>query len=193
MATVHQWIKALGRESMTLVINPKYTSLLQEIADIEKEIDYEQSEGKKEFQKLMEKHKIPMEDWCIYDAVRTTKTDALILRSKALKKELRNILPIWEELNGKKPDKNRKKFDERIEEARQVPIEDLFQGNTKKRGGRISANCPFHQEDTPSFFIFTDKNTFKCFGCGARGDSIEFYMKINGCDFKTAVNELTHN
>ncbi len=34
--------------------------------------------------------------------------------------------------------------------------------------------CPFHNDEDPSLKIYTDTNTFNCFGCGAAGDVIEF-------------------
>lgn len=37
--------------------------------------------------------------------------------------------------------------------------------------------CPFHEDDKPSCRIYTETNTFHCFGCGAKGDTIEFIQK----------------
>jgi len=34
--------------------------------------------------------------------------------------------------------------------------------------------CPFHADDTASMKIYTQTNTFNCFGCGKNGDQIEF-------------------
>lgn len=34
--------------------------------------------------------------------------------------------------------------------------------------------CPFHEDQEPSLKIYTNTNTFNCFGCGAAGDVIEF-------------------
>jgi hypothetical protein len=56
--------------------------------------------------------------------------------------------------------------------------------------GRYQANCPFHSEQTPSFFIFQEKRRFKCFGCGAGGDVFDFYTHQTGCTFKEAVKAL---
>jgi DNA primase len=42
--------------------------------------------------------------------------------------------------------------------------------------------CPFHTDKTPSLKIYTDTNTYNCFGCGANGDAIQFiesYEKLN--------------
>ena len=37
--------------------------------------------------------------------------------------------------------------------------------------------CPFHEDDKPSMKIYTETNTFNCFGCGANGDVIEFIQR----------------
>jgi DNA primase len=42
--------------------------------------------------------------------------------------------------------------------------------------------CPFHADKTPSLKIYTDTNTYNCFGCGANGDAIQFiesFEKLN--------------
>lgn len=36
--------------------------------------------------------------------------------------------------------------------------------------------CPVHGEDTPSFRVYEDTNTFYCFGCGAGGDVIKLHQ-----------------
>lgn len=48
--------------------------------------------------------------------------------------------------------------------------------------------CPFHQDDTPSFHIYPD-NHFHCFGCDAHGDVIRFIELKGDVDFKTALEE----
>lgn len=40
--------------------------------------------------------------------------------------------------------------------------------------------CPFHNEKTPSFSIFSKRQLFKCFGCGESGDSIALVSKLKG-------------
>ncbi|MFN4131995.1 MAG: DNA primase [Caldimicrobium sp.] len=60
----------------------------------------------------------------------------------------------------------------------------------KKVGRNYVGLCPFHSERTPSFTVSAEKQIFKCFGCGAAGDVVTFYMKLKGLDFKEALIEL---
>ena len=48
--------------------------------------------------------------------------------------------------------------------------------------------CPFHNEKTPSFYVY--ENGFHCFGCGASGDAISFVMQTQGLGFIEAVEQL---
>jgi hypothetical protein len=81
-------------------------------------------------------------------------------------------------------------FDElELERARQKPITELFDGQLKKSGARFVGLCPFHNEKTPSFYIFPD-NQFHCFGCNAHGDSISFIQKTKNLSFPEAVRFL---
>ena len=47
----------------------------------------------------------------------------------------------------------------------------------KKKGLNYTGCCPFHNERTPSFVVFTSANNYKCFGCGESGDAIRFLEK----------------
>ncbi|MCI6560073.1 MAG: DNA primase, partial [Ruminococcus sp.] len=64
--------------------------------------------------------------------------------------------------------------------------------NLIRRGRNYVCSCPFHSEKTPSCTIYTDTQSFYCFGCGAGGDVITFIMKIENLDFSEAVKELAH-
>jgi DNA primase len=81
--------------------------------------------------------------------------------------------------------------DLRLQKAKEIPIESLFTGNLVKKGKVLMGICPFHDEDTPSFVVYPETNTFNCFGCRANGDAIEFYMKSKNCEFKEALEDLS--
>ncbi|MDP4089849.1 MAG: DNA primase [Bacillota bacterium] len=60
-----------------------------------------------------------------------------------------------------------------------------------KRSGRsYSGLCPFHKEKTPSFVVFSDKQNYKCFGCGEAGNVFTFVMKHRNITFTEAVKYL---
>jgi DNA primase len=73
------------------------------------------------------------------------------------------------------------------EMARAVPIINLTQH--KRAGSNYIAICIFHNDSKPSLTIFRN-NRFKCFACGAHGDSIDFIKKLNGMEFLDAVRYL---
>ena len=62
--------------------------------------------------------------------------------------------------------------------------------NLRKRGRNFFGLCPFHDEKTGSFSINTDKQIYKCFGCGKGGGTINFIMDIERLDFIDAVKFL---
>ena len=59
-----------------------------------------------------------------------------------------------------------------------------------KTGKHLRGLCPFHNEQTPSFFVFPDSQRYKCFGCGTSGDLFDFVMQREGWDMDTALREL---
>jgi hypothetical protein len=77
-----------------------------------------------------------------------------------------------------------------IQLARDVPVEELLDCPTRRSGHDLVCVCPFHDERTPSFHIYTQENRGWCFGCNKGGDSIAIYMLLNDCDFKEAVMSL---
>lgn len=47
--------------------------------------------------------------------------------------------------------------------------------------------CPFHADDKPSLKVYTNTNTFNCFGCGKNGDQIEFIQLKESCNKHKAL------
>ncbi|WP_134090739.1 DNA primase [Olivibacter sp. XZL3] len=60
----------------------------------------------------------------------------------------------------------------------------------KKRGTSLIGVCPFHNEKTPSFHVSVSKGIYKCFGCGAGGDSVRFVMDLEKYSYPEALRYL---
>ena len=71
-------------------------------------------------------------------------------------------------------------------------VEFIGEGVPLKRAGRnFTAPCPFHNERTPSFFVFPDRQSWHCFGaCATGGDVYSFVMRRDGVDFGEALRQL---
>ncbi len=57
-----------------------------------------------------------------------------------------------------------------------------------RKGREFLGLCPFHNEKTPSFYVYDDH--YHCFGCGAHGSVIDFVMQTEGLEFREAVEKL---
>ena len=57
----------------------------------------------------------------------------------------------------------------------------------RRAGTRWVGLCPFHTEKTPSFGVHSTLQIYKCFGCGAAGDVINFVMQMEGLSFFEAL------
>ena len=75
----------------------------------------------------------------------------------------------------------------RVKEAPISEIVGAFVDLKNKGRGRYVCCCPFHEERTPSCWIDDSRGNFKCFGCDAHGDALEFIMRIERCGFIDAV------
>jgi len=56
--------------------------------------------------------------------------------------------------------------------------------------GAFKACCPFHQEKTPSFYVSRPRQSWHCFGCDTGGDHFSFVEKMEGLDFREALELL---
>lgn len=50
--------------------------------------------------------------------------------------------------------------------------------------------CPFHEERTPSFHVYTDTQSYYCFGCHEAGNIFTYLMKADNMSFPEAVKTL---
>jgi len=60
----------------------------------------------------------------------------------------------------------------------------------KKAGSSYKGLCPFHSEKTPSFHVFPETGTWKCFGCSAGGDIFSFVEKKENLPFSDVLRIL---
>ncbi len=60
----------------------------------------------------------------------------------------------------------------------------------KRAGRNYKANCPFHQEKTPSFVVSPERQSYHCFGCGVSGNALSFIMSYENLDFLSALESL---
>ncbi len=62
----------------------------------------------------------------------------------------------------------------------------------RKAGKNHTGFCPFHSNTrTPSFVVFAETGTWRCFGqCNEGGDIFKFVMKKEGWDFPEALRRL---
>ncbi|HEX6479872.1 MAG TPA: CHC2 zinc finger domain-containing protein [Ktedonobacteraceae bacterium] len=57
----------------------------------------------------------------------------------------------------------------------------------QKSGKSLKGLCPFHNERTPSFYVFAESQTWHCFGCNEGGDVFTFVEKQQGLEFRDAL------
>jgi DNA primase len=60
----------------------------------------------------------------------------------------------------------------------------------KKMGRNFKTNCPFHNENTPSFVISPERQIWHCFGCNKGGDAFTFLMDYENMEFPEALRAL---
>ena len=74
-----------------------------------------------------------------------------------------------------------------------LDILDIVSGYTpmQQSGRSYKALCPFHTEKTPSFFVFPERQSWRCFGaCADGGDMFSFVMRMENLDFGEALKRL---
>lgn len=83
-----------------------------------------------------------------------------------------------------------------VEEIKaRVAIEDIVSESgvqLRRAGKNLTGFCPFHSNTrTPSFVVFPETGTWRCFGqCNEGGDIFKFVMKKESLDFPEALRRL---
>ena len=82
-----------------------------------------------------------------------------------------------------------------MKELNDIDLKQLIEtesGEKFNREGYIK--CPFHSEKTPSmsvkFFLNANKQRYKCWGCNASGDAIDFIVNYKNMDYNEARKYL---
>ena len=74
-----------------------------------------------------------------------------------------------------------------------LDIVEVVSGYTSltQAGRNLKSRCPFHSERTPSFVVFPERGSWRCFGaCAEGGDAIRFVMKAENQSFTEALHTL---
>lgn len=83
-----------------------------------------------------------------------------------------------------------------LEEAKNIiketPISTIvsFYHAVSKKGANYEGLCPFHPDSHPSLKVNDSKGIYKCFVCGAAGDSIKFVQDIQSISFIDSIKEI---
>ncbi len=59
-----------------------------------------------------------------------------------------------------------------------------------RAGSKFKALCPFHDDHNPSLELNPDRQSFKCWSCGAGGDIFDFVKEAERVDFPEALRML---
>ena len=82
--------------------------------------------------------------------------------------------------------------EETLQAVRDIPLYEIVrpQVELSRSGRNWKGLSPFSNEKTPSFFVLTEKNFFKCHSSGLAGDGIRFVQETEKLTFPEAVEAL---
>ena len=70
------------------------------------------------------------------------------------------------------------------------PVVEAAGVQLRGRGRVRQGLCPFHEETEGSFTVYADTQRWYCFGCGLRGDVLDFIQRTDGVDLPEAIRRL---
>lgn len=117
--------------------------------------------------------------------LKLTKVHDLLIIDKKMQRLQRFLKPVSNKTKSLDRVSN-----EDIESAKNVPIESLIDQKFRRSGNNLVGLCPFHNENTPSFYIYVNDNRGWCFGCNQGGDAIVIAMRLHDLSFKEAIQYL---
>lgn len=64
---------------------------------------------------------------------------------------------------------------------------------TRSYGNRVIYSCPLpgHEDHEPSFTVYTDTNTFRCYGCDRHGTIIDLVAALDARKPAEVIREIT--
>lgn len=83
-----------------------------------------------------------------------------------------------------------------LEELKRLPLYKIVKPRVQKlekNGQEWVCCCVFHKDDSPSLTFYKAENgvwLYKCHGCGASGNGIQFVQKTDSCSFDDAVEKV---
>lgn len=69
-------------------------------------------------------------------------------------------------------------------------VGDYLPGTLRRVGSKFKALCPFHDDHNPSLELNPERQSFKCWSCGAGGDIFDFVKSYEHVDFPEAMRML---
>lgn len=81
-------------------------------------------------------------------------------------------------------------FAELRRRARFEPVLSHYNLSPIGKGAKRSLLCPFHNERKPSCSINLEKRVFHCFGCDAKGNILDFVVRMESCSLPEGAEKL---
>ncbi len=82
----------------------------------------------------------------------------------------------------------------------QIPMERVLElidyRPTSRRGHQLRGACPFHAPDRPAprcFSVELQRGVFRCFACGAQGNQLDLWARLQRLPLHKAATDLCHH